>query len=164
MQAPVVAKRSGVPVFVWILGGILVFLVACVLVFYFTIFAAGNALKNAGTTLGNTIGASASAAAFDLAMETGSYQEAYSYLGGNLAKNYSAATLQQKWEALQGAGSSFSVSTRVGAPRDIGNNQTNIDWIITPPNKPAVTVTLTMDQGTNDWKIIDAKPALIPNP
>jgi hypothetical protein len=154
-----------VPIFVWILGGILIFFIACGAIVYFTVFATLNSAGSAIRSGLNTAGAAASAGLFDAAMSSGSYQQAYSYLGGNLANRYSAATLQQKWEALGGGTNTIQgINSRIGAPRDVGNNQTTIDWIITPPNKPAVTVVLTLDQGSNDWKIIDAKPDLIPSP
>jgi len=158
-----------VPVFVWVILGIVVAIVllcgGTFVVLGILANSAGNAIKTGGSSIVNTIGASASAGLFDTALSTGNYNEAYSYLGGNLAKKYSAATLQQKWEALAGGTDTIQgINTRFGAPRDIGNNQTTIDWIITPSGKPAVTVVLTMDEGTNDWKIIDAKPDLIPSP
>jgi hypothetical protein len=163
-QAPPAAKKGGVPVFVWVLGGILLFVILCAAISYFTIFAAFNSAGSAIKGGLNTIGAAASATAFDLALETGSYEDAHSYLGGDLARNYSADKLQQKWEALAGSEGTFSINSRFGAPKDIGNNRTTIDWIITPPTGSSKTVVLTLDEGTNDWKIIDAKPDLIPNP
>jgi hypothetical protein len=123
-----------------------------------------NSAGDAITNIANTAGAGLSATAFDLALESGSYEDAYSYLGGDLAKSYSAAKLQQKWEALAGSDSAFSINSRFGAPKDIGNNRTTIDWIITPPNGSSKTVVLTLDEGTKDWKIIAAQPDLIPNP
>jgi hypothetical protein len=164
-----VVRKSGVPVFVWVIIGIVVAIILlCGGIAVATglfLNSAANAVKSGSGSILNTFGAAASAGLFDAALTTGNYEEAYSYLGGDLAKRYSAATLQQKWEALGGGANTIqSINSRFGAPRDVGNNQSSIDWIITPPNKPAVTVVLTLDEGTNDWKIIDAKPDLIPNP
>ena len=81
MQAPVVVKKSGVPVFVWVLGGILVFIIACSAIAYFTIFATINSAGNALKDVGSTLGVVATTNAFDLAMSTGDYETAHSYLG-----------------------------------------------------------------------------------
>ena len=158
--APVAAKKSGVPTIVWVLGGILVFIIACSAIAYFAVIATVNSAGTAITNGLSTAAAGITAAGFTTDMEFGNYDSAYSYLGGNLAKNYSAATLKQKWEALAGTG---TVSTHLGDPKASGN-QTKINWVLTPPGRSSITVELTMDEANNDWKIIDAKPDLIPNP
>ena len=157
------AKKSGVPVIVWILGGVLLFLiVACLAVFWLV----NNIIRQAElgvTDFGNTASASINASLFDLSMSTGSYESAHEYLGGNLATRYSVQDLQDRWEALEGSGGAFSVKSDMGEPKASGN-QVLIDWKVTPENGSTKTVTLTMEERDNDWKIVDAKPDLIPSP
>jgi hypothetical protein len=161
-QAPVVVNKSGPRIPIWLsvtIGILVVFVLVCggiVVATGMLVNSAGNAI----TSGLSTAAAGITAVGFTTDMEFGNYDEAYSYLGGNLAKNYSAATLKQKWEALAGNG---TINTHLGDPKASGN-QTKINWVITPPGKSSVTIELTMDEANNDWKIVDAKPNLIPNP
>jgi len=145
---------------VWVLGGILLFIIACGAIAYFTVFAALNSAGTAIKDVGNTFGAGLTATAFDLALSTGDYETAHSYLGGDLANRYSTNQLKTKWEALTADG---SVSTHFGSPKT-SNGNTVITWTVVPPGKSSVDVVLTMSDSNNDWKIIAAQPDLIPNP
>lgn len=162
-QAVAPKKSGGVPVVVWVLGGVFVLIIGCFLAAYFLIFAAANTAKNALQSAGDTIGAGLTAVSFTTAMETGQYETAHSFLGGDLANRYSVKDLQTKWEALQGSQGSFSVRTDLGEPR-ASNGHTTMQWKITPPDKKLRTVDLIIDNVNKDWKIVDAQPDLIPSP
>jgi hypothetical protein len=115
------------------------------------------------TDFTSTAGATITASLFDLSMSTGSYDSAHEYLGGDLATRYSSQDLQDGWEALEGSGGAFSVQSEMGEGTTSGD-QVLIDWTITPENGDPKTVTLTLEESNNDWKIVDAQPELIPSP
>ncbi|MEO8285437.1 MAG: hypothetical protein ABI670_03260 [Chloroflexota bacterium] len=157
------AKKSGVPVFVWVILAVLgVFALLCGGIFWAVASFTNSAGKLVTTGLSTGV-AGLTAVGFTTAMQLGEYETAHSYLAGDLANNYTTAKLKQKWEALGGDGGTFDINERLGEPVSNGD-RTTIVWTVTPPGKSAVSIELTMDSEKGDWKIIDAKPDLIPNP
>lgn len=159
-QTTTTQKKSGVPTFVWVLVGIVVVFVLICGGILLAIRALTNSAADALQGVGDTFGAGITATAFDLALTTGDFETAHSYLGGDLANRYTTNQLKDKWEALSGDG---SVSTHFGSPKT-SNGKTTIVWTVVPPGKSAEDIVLTMDDSKNDWKIIAAQPDLIPNP
>ncbi len=155
-------KKSGVPAWVWIIGGILLFFAICIIGFFVII---GGAVKGI-TGVVDVAGAAAFATKFDTDLSSGSWQAAHNDLGGDLANRYSASTLQSKWQALVGTGTTSGLSGEIGQPRDSGNN-TIIPWTITGSNGKTYNVDLyvqKLSSSADSLKIVDAKPDLIPSP
>ncbi len=155
-------KKSGVPAWVWIIGGILLFFAICIIGFFVII---GGAVKGI-TGVVDVAGAAAFATKFDTDLSSGSWQAAHNDLGGDLANNYSASKLQSKWQALVGTGTTSGLSGEIGQPRDSGNN-TIIPWTITGSNGKTYSVDLyvqKLSSSADSLKIVDAKPDLIPSP
>ncbi|HST04724.1 MAG TPA: hypothetical protein VLQ48_08310 [Chloroflexia bacterium] len=153
-------KKSGVPAWVWIVGGIVLFFVLCFVALYALVFSVGKGI----TSVVNVVGAAAYAETFSTDMASGNYQGAHDTLGSNLANRYSVNTLQSKWEALVGA-NTFDSGT-MGSPRTSGDNVI-IPWTINGANGKTYNVDLyvsNVSSSADSLKIVDAKPDLIPSP
>jgi hypothetical protein len=161
-QAPPAEKKGGVPVIVWIIGGILLAtILGCVLVFWMI----GNAFNRVASTIESDLGGfgpNVAAIGFTTSMTFGQYQDALDYLSGDLAGRYDADTLQQRWEALSSDGTSLGVENQLGSVRSLGNNRSSIDWTITTPNGNDETIELIIEEQGNEWKIVEARPDLLP--
>jgi hypothetical protein len=155
-------KKSGVPAWVWIIGGILLFFAICIIGFFVII---GGAVKGLSGVV-NVAGAAAFATKFDTDLSAGNWQAAHNDLGGSLATRYSASTLQSKWQALMGTDNTAGVSGEIGQPRDTSDS-TIIPWTITGANGKSYTIDLyvqKLNSSSDSLKIVDAKPDLIPSP
>ncbi len=153
-------RKSGVPVWVWVLLGIVgVLVIGCVLFFVATAVLVNQASKVAEET-GNTINAGLTFTGFDLAMTLGNYEDAHSYLGGELANRYTPEELQRRWEALGGG---TTPTTNTSEPSASGKAVV-LTWTITAGDGTEHEVKVTMEQVGSDWKITRADPDLIPQP
>ena len=155
-------KKSGVPAWVWIIGGIVLFFAICIIGFFILV---GGVLK-AGTGLVNVAGAAAFVTDFDRNLSSGNWQAAQKELGGGLATRYSASTLQSKWQALMGTDTTAGLSGQIGSPRD-SSDSTIIPWTITGANGKSYTIDMyvqKLSSSSDSLKIVDAKPDLIPSP
>jgi hypothetical protein len=142
-----------------ILGIVGVLVIGCILFFV----AIGLLVNRAGQAIeetGNTINAGVTFTSFDIAMATGNYEDAHSYLGGELADRYTPQELQRRWEALGGG---TTPTTTTSEPTMSGNAVT-LTWTITPENGSSRNVAITLEQVGSDWKITRADPDLIPQP
>lgn len=142
-----------------LIGLFVVILLMCGLVYWFVVKAVDEGTK-AITNAGDQIGATLTAASFDISLSANSYESAHDLLGGDLANRYSAADIQQKWEALSADG---FVTTDISDVKMSGGRP-QVVWSLTPSGGTKKEVTLTMQQSGNDWKIVDASPDLIPSP
>ncbi len=142
-----------------LIGLFVVILLMCGLVYWFVVRAVDEGTK-AITNAGDQIGATLTAASFDISLSANSYESAHDLLGGDLANRYSAADIQQKWEALSADG---FVTTDISDVKMSGGRP-QVVWSLTPSGGTKKEVTLTMQQSGNDWKIVDASPDLIPSP
>jgi hypothetical protein len=162
-QAQAAPAKGGVPAIVWILGGVLLTIVLCVVAVFAIVAALGNAVVSAV----NTGGALATATKFSTFMSSGSYQSARDLLSGDIANRYTAATLESKWVALVGEDSVFSVNADLGTPRQDGN-RVIVPWTIEGQNGKQYQVDLYISSLTPSsdavLQIVDAKPDLIPAP
>ena len=158
---PVVApKKGGMPGWAMVLIGLFVaILLMCGLLYWFVIRVVDEGTK-AITSAGDQIGATFTAASFDIALSSNSYESAHDLLGGDLANRYSVSDLQEKWEALSADG---FVSTDMSDVKMSGGRP-QIVWSLTPSGGTKKDVTLTFQQSGDDWKFIEASPDLIPSP
>lgn len=155
-------KKSGVPAWVWIIGGIVLFFAICIIGFFVIL---GGAVKGLSGVV-NVAGAGVFVADFDRNMSSGNWQAAQKELGGGLATRYSASTLQSKWQALMGTDTTAGVSGEIGSPRDSADS-TIIPWTITGANGKSYTIDMyvqKLSSSSDSLKIVDAKPDLIPSP
>jgi hypothetical protein len=150
-----------VPAIVWIIGGVLIAtIIGCVIV----ALMVGSFVNRVGSTIEQGFGEAGpnfAAIGFTAAMTFGQYSDAHSYLGGDLATRWSANTLEQRWEELSSDGSSLGVENQLGDPRSLGSNRTSVDWVITTPQGDE-TIELIIEQQGSDWKIVEARPDLLP--
>jgi hypothetical protein len=148
---------------VWILGGVLLVIVLCVVGVYATFAALGNAVVG----VVNTGGALATAGTFTTSMSVGDYDAARDLLSGDLATRYTEATLESRWIALVGEGNTFSVNSDLGTPRQEGDKLV-VPWTIEGQSgkQYKVDLYLTSLSSSSDsvLQIVDAKPDLIPSP
>ena len=154
-------KKSGVPAWVWIIGGIVLFFAICIIGFFVIL---GGAVKGLSGVV-NVAGAVAYAESFNQDMSSGNYQSAHDTLGSDLANRYSVNTLQSKWQALVGEGNSFGAG-KIGSPRTSGDNVI-VPWTIDGANGKTYNVDLyisNLSSSKDSLKIVDAKPDLIPSP
>ena len=159
-QTVVTQKKGGLPGWAMVLIGLFVaVLLMCGLLYWFVVRAVDEGTK-AITNAGDQIGATFTAASFDIALSANSYESAHDLLGGDLANRYSAADLQEKWEALSADG---FVSTDMSDVKMSGGRP-QVVWSLTPSGGTKKDVTLTFQQSGDDWKIVDASPDLIPSP
>ncbi len=159
--AAVAPKKGGVPAVVWVLGGIFLFLILCVVGIWVAVSAF---VSSAGHAL-DTLGATGVASTFSLEMATGQFENAHDLLGGSLGTRYSATTLEDKWTALSGDSTS-SLSTDIGSPK-VDGDRVIIPWTITNAQGKQYHVDLymgTISSGNDAFQIVDAKPDLIPSP
>jgi hypothetical protein len=155
------AKKSGLPAWAWIIGGIVLFFAICIIGFFVVI---GGVLK-AGSGILNVAGAVAYAETFSQDLSSGDFQSAHDTLGSDLANRYSVNTLQTKWQALVGKGNSFGIG-KIGSPRTSGDNVI-VPWTIKGTNGKSYNVDLyisNLSSSKDSLKIVDAKPDLIPSP
>jgi hypothetical protein len=155
-------KKSGVPAWVWIIGGVVLFFAICIIGFFVIL---GGAVKGLSGVV-NVAGAAAFVTKFDTDLTAGNWQAAHNDLGGGLATRYSASTLQSKWQALMGTDNTAGVSGEIGQPRD-SSDSTIIPWTITGANGKSYTIDMyvqKLSSSSDSLKIVDAKPDLIPSP
>jgi hypothetical protein len=152
-----------VPAIVWILGGILLVIVLCVVSIYAIFAAVGNAVVG----VVNTGGALVTAESFSALMSAGDYDGARDLLSGDLANRYNEQTLESKWIALVGEGNTFSVNSDLGTPRQDGDRVV-VPWTIEGENgreyKVDLYITSLSSSSDSILQIVDAKPDLIPSP
>jgi hypothetical protein len=162
-QAQAAPAKGGVPAIVWILGGVLLTIVLCVV----AVFAIVAALGNAAVGGLNSVGSLAVATTFTTSMSAGDYAGARDLLSGDLANRYTEATLESRWIALVGEDNTFNVNSDLGTPRQDGN-RTVVPWTIEGQNGEQYKVDLyfTSLSASSDsvLRIVDAKPDLIPAP
>ncbi|MGA7732507.1 MAG: hypothetical protein WCD37_14705 [Chloroflexia bacterium] len=162
-QAQAAPAKGGVPAIVWILGGVLLTIVLCVV----AVFAIVAALGNAAVGGLNSLGSLAVATTFTTSLSAGDYASARDLLSGDLANRYTEETLESRWVALVGEGNTLSVNSDLGTPRQDGN-RTVVPWTIEGQNgkEYKVDLYLTSISSSSDsvLQIVDAKPDLIPEP
>ena len=160
-QAP--PKKGGVPAIVWVLGGVLLVIVLCVVG---TMIAVNSFFSNAGRFF-DTAGALVTAESFSALMSAGDYDGARDLLSGDLANRYTEETLESKWIALVGEGNTFSVNSDLGNPRQDGD-RTVVPWTIEGENGREYKVDLYISSLSSSsdsiLQIVDARPDLIPSP
>jgi hypothetical protein len=139
-------------------------ILGCVFIFWMVSNAFNTAVNTTFSSIGaelGDIGPYATAISFSTSMTFGKYDDAHTLLGGDLANRYNASTLKQRWEALSEDGTSTGVSNQLGSSRSLGSNRSSLDWVITTPQGDE-TVELIIEQQGNDWKIVEARPDLLP--
>ena len=139
-------------------------LVALVLLCGIGFWVVGNVLNQAGKAVVgglDSIGAGIVVLSFESNLRTGEYKAAHDLLGGDLANRYSAADLQERWEALEADGITATDTSDI----ELTGDRPQIVWSVTPGGGgDTKDITLTMSKSGDDWKIVDASPELIPSP
>lgn len=160
-------EKKGTNPLLWVLGGVLLVIVLCVVAVFATLAALGNFVGNATVGFVNSAGGIASAGTFSTYMSSGQYAQARDMLSGDLANRYTEATLQSRWEALVGKNNTLSVNTDLGNPRQDGDRIV-VPWTIEGANGKTYNVDLyiTSLSSSNQsvMQIVDARPDLIPSP
>lgn len=158
MQAP---ARSGVPVWVWVILGIVVAIIAACALIYFLVLSAARSVTGAVGNALDSAGAALVATEFYTDLSSADYKDARALLSGDLANQYTTSVLQTRWEAL--VSTEDFVSPNVPT---IGSTQ---------GDTTSITVRLTSTKGTHDirlqlkkqdssYVITSASPDLIPSP
>jgi hypothetical protein len=149
---------------VWVLGGLVVFvLLICGIASFLAAQAVNTATRSMGDVFG-TVEASVGGIPswlFYSDLSTGDYDSARDYLSDDLKREYSAARLQEEWERLvDGAG-----GITVGDYVMIGNNSDQ--WLQELEGQETgqlYEIQVTVKTIGNEYLITDAKPSLIPEP
>ncbi len=168
-QAP--RKQGGVPIWVWIIGGILgLILLACGVSAYVFTRAVSTTVEQSGKLFSaiasdmSTMGV-INATSFYSDLSSSQYETARQYLTQQMKDKYSADKLRTDWEKLTGSGNTISP----GIPdfSQLGSKQTQnqvLTETLDGSNGKTYTIKLNMKQVNNDWFIDGADPALIPAP
>jgi hypothetical protein len=149
---------------VWVLGGLVVFvLLICGIGSFIiaqTVNTASRSLTDAFGTVEASVGGIPSWLFYN-DLNAGDYDSARDYLSDDLKREYSAARLQEEWERLvEGAG-----GITVGDYVTIGNN--NNLWLQElegQENSQLYEIQVTVRTIGSDYLITDAEPSLIPEP
>jgi hypothetical protein len=163
-QGQPLPKKGGVPVIVWVLGGLVVFVL---LICGIASFIAAQAVNTASRSMGDVFGTVEASVGgipswlFYSDLSTGDYDSARDYLSDDLKREYSAARLQEEWERLvDGAG-----GITVGDYVMIGNNSDQwLQELEGQENGQLYEIQVTVRTIGSDYLITDAKPSLIPEP
>ena len=160
-QAP--AKKGGVPGIVWVLGGVFLGIILCVVIVMAAVGAFVNSASKAITEIADTAVPSLNAIAFTTSLETGDWKTARTYLNNDMANRWSEDQLRDRWQAINGESSFGTTNSDLGTATTSGNRVT-VPWSFTGANGTNYKVDLIFGGSSDDYKIVDAKPDLIPNP
>jgi hypothetical protein len=160
-QAP--AKKGGVPGIVWVLGGIFVGIILCVVIVMVAVGAFVNSASKAITDLADTAVPALNAVSFTTSLQTGDWKTARSLLSNDTANRWSEDQLRDRWQAINGEATFGASNSDTGTPVVSGNRVT-VPWSFTGANGNDYKVDLIFGGASEDYKIVDAKPDLIPQP
>lgn len=169
VQAP--PKQGGVPVWVWVIGGIVaVLLLACGVSAYVITRAVTTTVEQSGklfsaiTSDMSTMGI-INSTSFYSDLSTGQYEAARQFLTPQMKDKYSADKLRADWEKLTASGN--TISPNIPDLSQLGSTQAQsqvLTMTLDGSSGKVYTIKLNMKEVSNDWLIDGADPALIPEP
>ena len=158
-------KKGGVPIIVWILGGVLVLILGiCGIAALLTAQAINRVSESAGDIIGTAEASFGGIPSwlFYTSLKSEDYEQARDYLSADLKREYTVERLQQEWERLTKGAGGISVGTYnlVGS----ASNGTWVQELQGNGNNKTYEIRLTVTTQGNDYVITGATPSLIPKP
>ncbi|HEX9990158.1 MAG TPA: hypothetical protein VGE45_17000 [Chloroflexia bacterium] len=160
-QAMPPAKKGGMPVWGWIVIGVVVFLcLGCSIAAVVVPGMVGRAVTTNITENLQGIGPSVTATFFYSWLEDHSYELAQAQLSSKIQGQWTTDELQRKWEALEGNGTITSEVVDASATETDGRVKVRL----TSSNGQTYDVNLDLEYTNETWEITGGSPSLIPNP
>jgi hypothetical protein len=155
------AKKGGMPVWGWIVIGVVVFLcLGCSIAAVVVPGMVGRAVTTNITENLQGIGPSVTATFFYSWLEDHSYELAQAQLSSKIQGQWTTDELQRKWEALEGNGTITSEVVDASATETDGRVKVRL----TSSNGQTYDVNLDLEYTNETWEITGGSPSLIPNP
>ncbi|HYP40939.1 MAG TPA: hypothetical protein VEX13_11325 [Chloroflexia bacterium] len=160
-QAMPPAKKGGMPVWGWIVIGVVVFLcLGCTLLSFLLPSMLGRAVTTSITEDLQGLAPSVTASFFYSSLEGHSYDFAQTQLSSKIQGQWSADELREKWVALEDGGTITSEIVDASATETDGR----VKMKLTSSNGKTYNVDLDLEFVDDTWEITGASPSLIPNP
>lgn len=163
MQPP--PKKGGVPTIVWVLGGsLLVVLLICGAIAFFTAQAINRATEGMGDIIGTIEAGVGGIPSWEFynALNSGDYEQARTKLSADLKREYPVSRLQEEWETLVDAAGGITVG-----PYNLSGPASNGTWVQElngDGNDKLYTINVKVNTVGSDYLITGATPSLIPEP
>ena len=163
-------KKGGVPVWAWVVMGLVgVMVLLCVGTVFLISRAASEvgtsferAFSEAGVDFSNIVPVTV-ASSFYSSLELGNYDEARAVLGSSLARQYTTEELQRQWGALKDV--EGNISAGLPSVVEADGDRTTVMVELSSNINNTYDVELVVEEiGSGDWKIVEANPELIPQP
>ncbi|MFL5735421.1 MAG: hypothetical protein ACJ78Q_19855 [Chloroflexia bacterium] len=171
-------RRSGLPGWAWVLIGLVALLIiGCVGII--AVFGAAvsrissdsnftTTFSRIGVAIQDSFEPVAAAQEFYSDLESKDFDSAHAILAPDLASRYSAADLESKWQALEGAQGTISPAVLPSGKGTFGTgaNRTtaSVEADLSSSNGKTYRITVQLEKAGDTWLIKDATPALIPEP
>ncbi len=169
-QAP--RKSGGVPVWLWVVGGlVLAVLLGCGLITFLiaqSVQSFGKSVERSFSSISVSLGNPAvlNTTLFYSELSSGQFESARQYLSQDMKDKYGADELRSMWQKLEDAQGKIVP----GFPEAAGSSSkaattATVNQTLTSSKGQNYPVTLTLeDNGNGEWLITGASPSLIPEP